>query len=120
MKGFSIDLTKDQRSAIADRIKPYGMVCVVGESCGVTTISEAAAELPGKAKYVTCTACHGAGGEGGIGPTLQGRDTNYITGRLIAYRAGETVGAQSALMWGQASALSDTDISDLAAYVQSL
>jgi cytochrome c553 len=40
-------------------------------------------------------------------------------GRLTAYRANETVGAQSALMWGQAAALSDDDIKDLADYVVS-
>jgi len=39
---------------------------------------------------------------------------------LTSYKAGETVGAQSSLMWGQAAGLSDTDIQDLAEYVQSL
>ena len=50
---------------------------------------------------------------GGIGPALAGREADYIVGRLTAYRANEMVGAQSALMWGQAAALSDEDIQHL-------
>lgn len=62
---------------------------------------------------------HGPNGGGGIGPALAGRESDYIVGRLTAYRANEMVGAQSALMWGQAAALSDDDIRDLAEYVTS-
>lgn len=46
-------------------------------------------------------------GQGGIGPALAGND---IADMLKAYRAGETRGAQSALMWSQAGQLTDQEI----------
>lgn len=67
-----------------------------------------------------CVACHGPNGSGGIGPKLAGRDASYITQRLEAYRNNQTVGAQSALMWGQAAMLSDQDILEVATYISSL
>ena len=112
--------TDEQRAAIADRIKSFSNVCVAGQDCGGASVANAAVvSLPGEAKYVGCAACHGSNGAGGIGPALAGRQADYIVGRLTAYRANEVVGAQSALMWGQAAALSDDDIQDLAEYVTS-
>lgn len=117
------DLSKAQRAAIEERIKPFSEVCVAGDSsCGAGGEVQAAAveALPGEAKYATCSACHGAEGQGGVGPMLAGQTVDYIVGRLNAYKAGETVGAQSSLMWGQAAGLTDTDIQDLAEYVETL
>ena len=112
--------TDEKRAAIADRIKSFSNVCIAGQECGgVSVVDAAVASLPGEAKYVGCAACHGTNGGGGIGPALAGREADYIVGRLTAYRANEMVGAQSALMWGQAAALSDDDIQDLAEYVTS-
>tara|TARA_B100000900_G_scaffold166764_1_gene141561 strand:- start:3409 stop:3804 length:396 start_codon:yes stop_codon:yes gene_type:complete len=112
--------TDEQRAAIADRIKSFSNVCVAGQDCGGAAAADAAVvTLPGEAKYAVCAACHGTDGGGGIGPMLAGREADYIVGRLTAYRANETVGAQSALMWGQAAALTDDDIQDLAEYVTS-
>ena len=77
------------------------------------------AEL-GKTAFVGCTACHGAGGEGGIGPQLSGRDASFVTTALTAYKNRETRGPQSALMYASAGALSDGDIANLAAFLESL
>ena len=63
---------------------------------------------------------HGADGEGGIGPALEGQSITDIADKLIAYKNGETRGAQSALMWSQAKQLSDGDIDNIAAYVNTL
>jgi cytochrome c553 len=92
---------------------------VSGEDCGAATGADVAevAALPGEAKYAGCAACHGPNGGGGIGPQLAGRDADYIIGRLTAYKANETVGAQSALMWGQAAMLSEDDMQQLAEYI---
>tara|TARA_Y100001972_G_C7574577_1_gene288359 strand:- start:23 stop:460 length:438 start_codon:yes stop_codon:yes gene_type:complete len=65
--------------------------------------------------YVNCNMCHGMKGEGGIGPKLVG--STSIVKMLEAYKAGETRGAQSALMWGQAANLSTQDMEDLQAYI---
>ena len=53
-------------------------------------------------KWVQCAACHGPEGQGGIGPTLAGQSADDIIDKLMAYKRGETVGAQSALMCPQA------------------
>lgn len=111
--------TDEQRAAITDRIKSFSNVCVAGEDCGGAAAAGAVevAALPGEAKYAGCAACHGPNGGGGIGPQLAGRDTDYIIGRLTAYKANETIGAQSALMWGQAAMLSEEDMQHLAEYI---
>jgi cytochrome c553 len=77
------------------------------------------AEL-GKTAFVGCTACHGAAGEGGVGPQLAGRDVSFVTTALTAYKNRETRGPQSALMYASAAALSDADIANIAAFVESL
>ena len=116
--------TKDQRAAIEARICSYD-----GDDCflpimavnieGETQVAAVAA-LPGEAKYAACGACHGAQGGGGVGPVLAGQTVEYIVGRLNQYKAGEKVGSQSNLMWGQAAVLSETDINDLAEYIDTL
>jgi cytochrome c553 len=77
------------------------------------------AEL-GKQAYAGCVACHGAGGEGGIGPQLTGQTADTLIGKLTAYRAGETLGQQSSMMWSQAKPMSDKDIENLAAFIETL
>ena len=61
--------------------------------------------------WAGCAACHGNDG-GGIGafPKLAGQTKDYIINRLTQYKNGEQVGAQSAIMWGQAGLLSENDI----------
>ena len=110
-------LTAVQKNAILDRIKPFSVVSVEGQ--GIMQVAQVA-ELPGKALYAACTACHGANGGGGIGPALAGKTHEYIMGRLMAYKAGETIGAQSSMMWGQAGMLSDEDIHDVTEYIETL
>ena len=75
--------------------------------------------LAGEARYSeTCVNCHGPSGRGMASfPRLAGRDADYITGRLIQYRSGETIGPNSGLMIPMASDLSDEEIANLAAYL---
>lgn len=123
--------TAAQREKISENIRAFGVVNVAGEPSNfhgptsaylVSGIMQMASveELPGKAKYAGCSACHGADGGGGVGPALSGKSVEYIVGRLNSYKAGETVGSQSNLMWGQAANLSDVDINDLAEYINTL
>lgn len=74
----------------------------------------------GKQAYVGCIACHGAGGEGSVGPALAGQSVVDIADKLVQYKQGETLGNQSALMWSQAAQLSDNDIKNLATYIETL
>ena len=110
-----VGITKDQRAAIEERIKSFSVVNIAGG-----TAVAAVAALPGEAKYAACGACHGAQGGGGVGPALAGQTVEYIVGRLNQYKAGEKVGNQSNLMWGQAAGLSDQDMNELAEYIATL
>lgn len=68
--------------------------------------------------WAGCAACHGADGGGGIGPKLAGQSSEYISEKLYIYKNNGTVGAQSALMWGQAGLLSDKQIETISKFVQ--
>ena len=73
----------------------------------------------GKAKSVTCAACHG--GEGisptGTWPNLAGQKEQYLLAQLKAFKDGTRVNAQMAPMVAN---LSDEDMANLAAYYSSL
>ena len=76
----------------------------------------------GKAKSVTCAACHGTDGNSAIpmNPKLAGQHTNYLVKQLtefkLASQTGGKEGRNNAVMNGMAAALSEQDIQDLAAY----
>ena len=72
---------------------------------------------PGEKLWGGCMGCHGQNGEGGLGPKLSGQTFDYISGRLITYKGRGTVGKQSNMMWSQASALSDQDITAVSKYI---
>lgn len=75
----------------------------------------------GRAKFASCSACHGSQGQGqGIFPKLAGQSAEGIADNLRRYRAGEQVGPNTALMAPNAVNLSDQDIADLAAYIETL
>jgi len=65
-----------------------------------------------------CAQCHGRAGRGMASfPSIAGKDADYLEERLEQYRAGETVGPNSALMIPVAADLSDEDIASLAAFI---
>ena len=68
--------------------------------------------------WYVCAVCHGAKGEGNIGPTLAGRDAEYIIGRLLTYKRGEYVGVASPQMWSQAKNLTDGQIGTMGVFIQ--
>ena len=87
----------------------------------------------GATKAAVCGACHGPGGNGAINPEwpkLAGQGSSYIQAQLHAFVCGgmpvdqrtakhcEAV-RNNAVMMGQASALSEQDMADLAAYFSS-
>ncbi|QFU77922.1 c-type cytochrome [Halioglobus maricola] len=98
------------------------------ETGGVVMMAAAQAEARaaasptelGKAAYAGCIACHGQKGEGGVGPALAGQTASEIYEKLVQYKNGETRGNQSALMWGQSAMLSDDDMNNIAAFVETL
>ena len=68
--------------------------------------------------WAGCAACHGAQGQGGVGPMLAGQSSSDIIMKLTTYKNGGTVGPQSALMWGQAGMLSEKDIQTIGEFVK--
>jgi cytochrome c553 len=67
--------------------------------------------------WITCTACHGATGLGGVGPTLIGKDAEHLAQELKIYKSLGTVGPQSQMMWGFAELLSDEQIVTISEYI---
>ncbi len=68
-----------------------------------------------------CASCHGMQGAGqGMFPAVAGLSAADAAGKLEAYRAGEQVGPQTAMMAPNAASLSDEDIADLAAFIGQL
>ena len=96
------------------------LLCVVLAAAPATAESlvDGSADA-GKAKSVTCAACHGADGNS-VNPTwpnLAGQHARYIVNQLQAFKDGLR---NNALMNSQAMMLSDTDMNNLAVYYESL
>ena len=49
---------------------------------------------------------------------LAGQSATDIIGKLNTYKNNGTIGAQSALMWGQAAMLSDSDIDTIGKFIE--
>ena len=73
----------------------------------------------GKAKAMTCTACHGAEGNSSIPtwPSIAGQSASYIVAQLNAFKGGLRT---DPLMAPQAMMLSDEDMRNVAVYFESL
>ena len=89
-------------------------------ACGVllaaTGAVQAASDVEaGKAASATCAACHGATGNSAapMFPSIAGQSASYIAEQLHAFRDGNRV---NPIMSPQAKALTDQQITDLAAY----
>ncbi|MDO6441524.1 MULTISPECIES: cytochrome c [unclassified Marinobacter] len=105
------------------KLKHYAVAGLFALSAAVPAVSSAAGDVAaGKAKSAVCAACHGQNGIAQI-PTyanLAGQHEQYLVNALKAYRSKERNGGMAAIMQGQAAALSDEDIANLAAYYSSL
>lgn len=74
----------------------------------------------GKIKGYTCTGCHGIPGYNNVYPTYKvpkigGQSAQYVEAALKAYRSGER---QHPTMELHAESLTDEDIADIAAWVE--
>ena len=73
----------------------------------------------GKAKALTCSACHGAEGNSvnPLWPNTAGQHAKYVVTQLQAFKNGNRM---DPLMTSQAMLLSDQDMADLAVYFEGL
>lgn len=77
----------------------------------------------GREKFVQCAACHGADGRSTVipqYPKIGGQSGPYVINALKAYRDGRRQGTYASIMAAAAKPLSDADIENLAAYIESL
>ena len=90
-------------------------VCALlsGSALGQSLVDGSAAA--GKAKAITCGACHGPDGNSvnPEWPTIAGQHPTYIVGELQTFRSGART---EPLMLGQAMMLGEQDMRDLAVY----
>ena len=101
-------------------IAAMAAVSILGAAATLPALAADAAA--GKAKAAVCAACHGQNGIATIPmyPNLAGQNEQYLVGALKAYKNKERNGGQAVVMQGQAAALSDADIANLAAYYAGL
>ena len=73
----------------------------------------------GKARALTCTACHGQEGNSvnPLWPNIAGQGASYLVAQLQAFKNGDR---NDPLMTSQAMLLSDEDMRNLAVYFESL
>lgn len=92
---------------------------VFATSTFIAPLAMSADSAAGKAKSVTCAACHGTNGISMIPmyPNLAGQKEQYLVLQLKAFRDGER---KNMVMAPMAAGLSDADIDDLSAYYAGL
>ncbi|MCP4321215.1 MAG: cytochrome c4 [Psychromonas sp.] len=86
---------------------------------GLSNMAVAQADIQaGKAKSITCAACHGADGNSpsNLYPKLAGQHKSYLEKQLADFKSGER---NDPIMMGMVMALSAQDIKDLATYYAS-
>ena len=112
---------KKYDESVIERIHLNVNICLEGQECGASaTVANAELGSKGTKLYAGCIACHGAKGEGGIGPSFKGQKSEYIALALNEYKNNIERGPQSALMYAQAAALSESDIKELSKYIVNL
>jgi cytochrome c553 len=95
------------------------LTALIAASIGFVGTAHAAGDAAaGKAKATACAMCHGPAGLGTqVGPKIAGLDQAVFVQALKDYASGKKV---NPLMKAQASALSDADEANLAAYFATL
>ncbi|MEA1990159.1 MAG: cytochrome c [Pseudomonadota bacterium] len=86
----------------------------------VKEVVAAAVAPSGEKAYATCVGCHGARGEGGVGPRLNNQTVADVIAKLEKYKAGEQVGPMTGMMAPMAAGLSADDMKVIAEYVTTL
>lgn len=106
------------------KMKNIGLLVCLFLGFSTNSVAQGNAE-DGKAKAITCAACHGTDGNSAIAmnPKLAGQHNKYLVKQLTEFKlASQTSGKEgrnNAVMNGMAAALSEQDIADLSAYFSS-
>jgi len=100
------------------------LCCAVAVITGLAGVATALASdaSAGLAKSAICASCHGPVGISPVPsyPNIAGQNPLYLDYAIRRYRDGQRSGDQAGMMFTVTQALTDADISDLAAYYGSL
>ena len=97
-------------------VKTYGTVVEIEQRKQALANADEFSSI--RSLWAGCAACHGADGSGGLGPMLAGQSSSDIVSKLTTYKNKGQIGAQSALMWGQAAMLSEQDIETIGNFIE--
>ena len=109
-------------SAVAEKASQAAEAASSAASGAMQAVAQAAgggSKVDGADVYGQCVGCHGPQGGGGVGPKLAGQSKDDLVKKLKAYKAGEQVGPQTAMMAPMAQGLSDDEIEAVAEYISS-
>jgi cytochrome c553 len=124
MPRFTSRTSARRRAARALRLGAAACAVALGAGAKPAAAQSAPDALAaGREKYVQCASCHGADGRSTVVPQypkIGGQTAEYVVNALKAYRDGRRQGTYAAIMAAVAKQLSDADIANLAAYVESL
>lgn len=102
------------------RIEPFLLAATLAVAFASASAHAAGDPAAAEEKAKTCAACHGPDGnkplDGQPYPKLAGQYEDYLVKALKDYRSGAR---KNLVMQGQAAALNDADIANLAAYFAS-
>jgi len=106
---------------ISELFLSAGLALALGTVASAALATEKADPAVGRELIYSCAGCHGIPGYRNAYPNyrvpkLGGQKATYIIAALHAYASGER---QHATMHAQASTLSEQQISDIAAYIES-
>lgn len=89
-------------------------------TCQTCHAAPASAELSGAEMYTrVCARCHGAEGEGGVGPALNARDfLNQVSETELRETIIRGRGASEMLAWGDLGLLTERQVDDLVAMIR--
>jgi len=76
--------------------------------------------IDGAKVYSACVGCHGANGEGGVGPALNSQAPSDLVDKLTRYKAGEKLGPMTAMMTPIAQGLSEAETKAVTEHVVTL
>jgi len=96
------------------------LLCLAASAVFVSPQLMAAGDVAaGKAKSMSCAACHGQAGisNNPMWPNLAGQKDAYLAKQMRDFKSGAR---KDPIMGGMSAALSDADIDNLAAYYSSL
>lgn len=100
------------------QIRPYLTIAALAVFAAAPAVSQTPdpeAVEAGKAKSITCAACHGADGNSinPEWPSLAGQHADYTAKQIAAYKNGDR---DNVLMTGMVLTLTDQDMADLGAF----